>query len=123
MSFFSIPARVAGLALVVLTSACSESPGSLEFDTEIRPGKIFEECFGMAAAETLTYEFTADGELGFNLHYHEGDQVTYPIKKKARQDQGEFVADRDFSYCLMWTNRGQDAVQLRGGFSISADPR
>ncbi len=79
----------------------------------VQPGHFEEPCFPMAAGERLEYGFTSSGAMDFNLHYHEGSGVHYPVRLKAvRAHSGDFVAESGQTYCLMWSNRGRTPVEL-----------
>ena len=44
--------------------------------------------------------------VDFNIHYHRGDEVFYPVKRDAmRGDGGTFSAKTGEDYCWMWTAR------------------
>ena len=45
----------------------------------------------------------AAAPLAFNVHFHDGNAVIEPISVASTQgESGEFSADRDQTYCLMW---------------------
>jgi hypothetical protein len=42
--------------------------------------------------------------VDFNIHYHRGDEVFYPVKREAmRRDGGTFTAKTGEDYCWMWS--------------------
>ena len=48
--------------------------------------------------------------MDFNIHYHEGEKVAFPVKRDAmRGDGGTFTADVAQDYCWMWTARAAAA--------------
>lgn len=62
----------------------------------------------------MTWRFDADGPLDFNIHYHDGDQVTSLARRDAaRSARGRLLVAIDQDYCWMWTNRGNAPVTLR----------
>lgn len=78
-----------------------------------------ELCFQMDAQEKLTYSFSAGAELQFNLHYHTDEQVFSPVPNHAAQaESGDFTAEIDQFYCLMWVNGSSETVELEAEYMI-----
>ena len=70
---------------------------------EVAPYAIHEECFALAAGERISYRFTAQRPVSFNIHFHEGNTVILPIDiASTTGESGVFAADRAQAYCLMW---------------------
>ncbi|MFQ6012715.1 MAG: hypothetical protein ACE5LS_03615 [Thermoplasmata archaeon] len=67
----------------------------------------------LQAAQTLSYEWEADQEAEFNIHSHEGDEVTYHVKHRGRGAKGSFEAPHGGSFYLMWQNPGSEPVAVR----------
>lgn len=66
-------------------------------------GNIGEICPELKTGQTLHFEFEANKEVKFNLHYHQGEKVTYPIEvQKLQSIKQTFKAPIDQTYCLMW---------------------
>jgi hypothetical protein len=85
------------------------------FEHPIRPGKIAEECFKLPAGGAVGYAFEASASVDFNVHYHRGNDVFYPVKRDAiRQADDRFTAPSAEEYCLMWTNPSAQAVTVKG---------
>ncbi len=76
------------------------------FTHELKPGGVAEECLRLAAGRSRSFEWTADGPLDFNIHFHHGDNVTYPVKLNGQaKGKGRFTAQAGEDYCWMWTAR------------------
>ena len=59
----------------------------------------------MQPGEQWPYSFTSEPALEFNVHYHVGDEVIYPVGPlHASELAGTVTADLDQTYCLMWRN-------------------
>jgi hypothetical protein len=87
-------------------------PASME--SMVRPGNFEEMCFELEAGSSMRYLFDADTALDFNVHWHRGSQVFYPVRSAAVDRRGGVVFSRDKeAYCLMWTNHGRAGVALR----------
>lgn len=86
---------------------------------EVYPEQPHEDCFPMGVGHILSYEFSSPVPLLFNLHYHEGDQTHYADRQDAAAvEGGEFTADTDREYCLMWVNDSGAPALLTYGFSV-----
>lgn len=85
------------------------------FSHSIAPRKIAEECFRLAAGQAIGYAFESSSPVDFNIHFHKGDDVVYPVKRD-QADRGEdrFTAPSAEDYCLMWTNKTSQAVTVKG---------
>ena len=77
----------------------------------VQPGKVHELCMSLEFGKRLTYAFKSRSAMNFNIHYHHGDEVTFPVEEHLTNEKSEiFTAQSDQDYCLMWTNpneRGQ----------------
>ena len=102
---------LAALAFVPLAFAADPAkPQWKKLDTTLEPGKTFEVCDKLAAGEKRRYHWKASSAVDFNVHYHEGTDVSYPIKRDAmRGDGGTFAAKGAQEYCWMWTARNARA--------------
>lgn len=80
------------------------------------PARGFEEhCIRLDAGERVRYRFNANGEMDFNIHYHRGSEVHYPVKTAAsRSADATFTAPHADTYCLMWERKGEGAVRVDG---------
>jgi len=106
--------HLAALAATLLaTSALAQSPAPAKptaIDVTLVPKKVHEECAQMKEGETLRYHWKSDTPVDFNIHYHRGNDVFYPVKRDAmRGDGGSFTAKTAEDYCWMWTARNQPA--------------
>ncbi|HUQ27051.1 MAG TPA: hypothetical protein VM051_00570 [Usitatibacter sp.] len=80
------------------------------------PRKVHEECVRMEAGEKRKYHWKSTAPVDFNVHYHRGAEVFYPIKRDGmRGDGGTFNAKTAEEYCWMWTARDQaKATKIEG---------
>ena len=89
-------------------AACATPPDRLEqpkvvVGLAISPYAIYEECVELQAGRRVGYLFRATEPLAFNVHFHDGNAVIEPVAVARTQgESGEFEADRDQTYCLMW---------------------
>jgi hypothetical protein len=52
--------------------------------------------------------------VDFNIHYHRGDEVFYPVKReRMRGDGGTFTAKSGEDYCWMWTAKAAAKIEGR----------
>ena len=79
----------------------------------IKPGKIFEKCLSLSPPQKIEYSFESSAKLNFNLHYHRGEQVYYPVKlDRTKAESGLYEAKAKETYCLMWENTTGADVEL-----------
>lgn len=117
-------APVAAAFLIAVVSACSRGGNPVapqtDFELAAGPGEIKELCFESAAGDVLVYRFEASAPLAFNLHYHVGEEVFYPVPEhETAAEKGQYIVPADQAYCLMWTNNSADvtatlSAQLHG---------
>ena len=81
---------------------------------------MHEKCIALAPPQKLQYTFSASKAVDFNLHYHNGDLVYYPIKeKKLTSDEGQFTVPGRNNYCMMWENKSPSSeVELEYNFKV-----
>ena len=103
-------------AFVPAVGSAADPPANSpeKFDVSLAAGGEHEECVRLAAGETRRYYWRASGPVDFNIHFHRGDEVAYPVKRAAmRGDGGTFTAKSAEDYCWMWTAR-ERPVKLEG---------
>ena len=81
--------------------------------------KAHEECMTLEPNQELTYAFKATTDLKFNLHYHEGKNVVFPIKEdKISKHSGTFKPKSKQDYCLMWANKSDKDATVTYEFEV-----
>lgn len=108
MSFiFKSIVVLALVSIVVVTAKAKEKTDR----ALVQPGEVHELCMGLEFGKRLTYAFKSRSAMNFNIHYHEDDDVLFPVEEHLTNEKSEvFTAQSDQDYCLMWTNpndRGQ----------------
>jgi hypothetical protein len=102
------------IALLAGAPGAAEEAGKA-FSHAIRPLQIAEECFKLPAGQTIEYAFRSSEPLDFNIHYHRGKDVEYPVRRAQVQEaDGRFTAPSSEEFCLMWTNRTLRVVAVKG---------
>ena len=97
------------------TLALAQGTKVSTFRYEIAPGKIAEECRALAAGEVVRYRFQVSAVVDFNVHFHRGDAVEYPVKKEGvTEEASTFVAPSVEEFCWMWSNRNTSPVIVQG---------
>jgi len=80
------------------------------FSFVLEPKKMHEECQRVDAGQKRRYMWKADAPVDFNIHYHRGNDVFYPVMRDAmRGDGGTFAAKEGEDYCWMWTAKDKPA--------------
>jgi len=88
----------------------------------IKSGSFHEECLTLHTNQTLEYSFETEKPVRFNIHYHEGTEVIYPISKdNISVLNGTFNPKTTQHYCLMWSNQLSDPVPLTYRLQLKAD--
>jgi hypothetical protein len=101
-------ALAVALAAALGTVACATAPDRLEVPKvvvglDLAPYSVYEECVLLQTGQRIGYLFRAAAPLAFNIHFHDGNAVIEPVSAASTQgESGEFSADRDQTYCLMW---------------------
>jgi len=99
--------------LVALAAVASEGTGPYSLKLE---GKAFDErCLRLAAGESIRYRFRSTAPVDFNIHFHRGAEVVYPVKQGGvRQADSSFRAAAAEDYCLMWQHAGPGTASIEG---------
>jgi hypothetical protein len=86
----------------------------------LKPQKIHEKCLSLAPPQKLQYSFGTDKAVDFDIHYHKGDMVYYPVReKRTTSSEGLYTPPSREDYCMTWENRSPSAeVQLEFSFKI-----
>jgi hypothetical protein len=101
------------LPLFALPALASGGAGPYSFTLS---GKAFDErCLKLAAGESIRYRFRASAPVDFNIHYHRGKDVFFPVKQAAvREAASTFRAENADDYCLMWEHAGTGTSTVEG---------
>lgn len=85
----------------------------------IEAGKVHEECMKLEPAQRMTYSFQSKTPINFNVHYHVGKEVFYPVKKDSITTHKDvFKPTTKQDYCLMWTNEKKEPALVKYEFRI-----
>jgi len=100
-------------AMVAAPALAADGAGPFSFTLS---GKAFEErCLKLAAGESISYSFRATGSVDFNIHFHRGKEVFFPVKQSAiREASARFRAESADDYCLMWEHKGSASATVDG---------
>jgi hypothetical protein len=97
-------------SLVLPGAASSAKSNDLAVEVNLAPRKVHEECARMEAGESRRWHWKSTAPVDFNIHYHRGEEVFYPVKRDGmRGDGGTFTAKTGEDYCWMWTARDATA--------------
>jgi len=79
----------------------------------LNSGAIHESCFPAKKPQKIGYQFQASNSVDFNIHYHHGKKVSYPIKRNhIKSSNGIFKPKSGQFYCMMWKNNNKESVKL-----------
>jgi len=101
------------LMVLAMPALAGEGAGPYSFTLS---GKAFDErCVQLEAGQTIHYRFRASAPIDFNIHYHRGSDVFFPVQKSGvREASGTFKAESAEGYCLMWEHKGSGAATVDG---------
>ena len=107
------PLLLALLPPVARAATPADGGKAREFAHDLKAGAVAEECLRLEAGRSRAFEWTSDVPVDFNIHFHKGDQVSYPVKADGqKKGRGRFTASAGEDYCWMWTAR--DAARVTG---------
>lgn len=92
-----------------------DGAGRFEKTVALQPGKFAELCGKLSPGEKIRWSFKSEAPLNFNIHYHEGPKVSYPVKQAdVTVADGVLDVAQQQDYCWMWSNRAaaQTALQI-----------
>ena len=106
-SIFSLAIAVfcgAAFAKEHIVSVAWAPDGSYRADLSIAKGKFKEACVDLKQGQRIRWSFMSDADTSFNIHYHEGEKVTYPARKeRVTKDEGTLDVAVTQGYCWMWS--------------------
>ncbi len=110
----------------VLLASCQASKITTDAEANIHHGiiksgkdQIAEICPELKTGQTLNFQLDASLPILFNLHYHQGKKVAYPIpEKNLTKINQQFTAPVDNTYCLMWKTH-LDKTKVKYQYSIT----
>ena len=78
-----------------------------------------EECLKLLQENEVVYSFEASHPLTFDIHYNDGTQIVDAFAKKTiAAMEATLKPEIVQEYCMTWTNRQPQAVQLKYQFQI-----
>ena len=90
------------------------SDGRFQHQAQVAPGKFAEICGTLAEGASVRWKFDSSGPTDFNIHYHVGKEVVYPVKRsQAAAAEGVLAASIPQDYCWMWTNKGTQSIRIQ----------
>jgi len=88
--------------------------------SSIEAGKVHEVCMKLAEGQSMKYSFKSASSMNFNIHYHEGEKVSFPVEEYLTDSaDGTFNSTAEHGYCMMWTNPNEAAVELNVEYEIN----
>ena len=112
-----LPAAILVLG-AMLALPCIAAEEWRPIDAQLEPGKMHESCMSIDAGDKRRYHWKSDAPVDFNIHFHKGAEIVYPVKVSGmRGDGGTFTARDGGGYCWMWTARDK-AAKIEGRVEI-----
>jgi len=113
--------RIAALLLTIAIPAMAHADifdikwndGAFSHKASIAPKKFLEVCGKQKKGDSVSWQFKGSAPTDFNIHYHVGNDVTYPENRKSvASADGTLSASIDQDYCWMWSNRSAQSVDI-----------
>lgn len=90
------------------------SDGRFAHESQVASGKFAEICGTLAQGASVLWKFESSGPTDFNIHYHVGKEVVYPVKRsRVAAAEGVLAVSVPQDYCWMWTNKGAESVRVK----------
>jgi hypothetical protein len=87
--------------------------GRFTHSTTVAAGKFVELCGKLPAGQQVRWQFDAGAPLDFNVHYHVGKDVVYPVQLNAVASGRDLLDVRlAQDYCWMWRNKSATPATL-----------
>jgi hypothetical protein len=97
-----------------VTDIAWSAQGRFEHRAEVAPGGVAEVCGKLARGTAVRWEFESAGPMDFNIHYHQGQKVVFPVQRAgAAKGAATLKVKLDQDYCWMWTNKGAQPRTLQ----------
>jgi hypothetical protein len=88
--------------------------GRFEHRAEVAPGGFAEVCGKLARGTVVRWAFESAGPMDFNIHYHEGEKVVFPVQRAgATKGAATLKVKLDQDYCWMWSNKRTQPLALQ----------
>ena len=116
------PSGIILLTTFLLAAASTRaSDGEGRFSIHLRERGFDERCIRLDAGESIRYRFSASASVDFNIHYHRGKEVFYPVMARAtRAADASFSAPHADTYCLMWERTDAGPATVDGSVDRAA---
>lgn len=105
------------VACLAITASNGQVPAAGEPFRQMvnRTRPVAEKCIVLSAGQAIGYAFETTDPLDFDIHYHRGEVVEYPVKNaRVLRAADRFTAPVTAEYCLTWTSSFGYAVIIKG---------
>lgn len=109
-------------SLLWFVPASFGADGSTERILILKPKQVHEEGIALERGQRAVYSTRASQPLQFNIHFHEGESVTY-VRADAPTGETDatLTSNAKREYWFMWTNDTDEPVALY--FKIRREPK
>ena len=90
---------------------------------DVAPGKFAEVNFELESGSDVTAAFRADGDVQWNVHSHPADGVAIHQEGAGSDGKISFHAETQGGYSYLWTNKGEQTVNLLISIEMPAGAR
>lgn len=105
----SVPARADTHLVPIRWSAA----GTFEHRATVADGRFVEVCGALPPGGEVGWRFKSSEPAEFNIHFHVGKDVVYPVKLPATREAAQALrVTSNEDYCWMWTNRAGRPMEV-----------
>ena len=80
----TVPRAAAYVVALLFAGGVAAQSAPKSFAHAIRVRAAAEECVKLSAGASIRYVFESSAPVEFNIHFHRGDSVEYPVKRFGR---------------------------------------
>jgi hypothetical protein len=100
-------------AVVLLLAGCASGPNlDLSGAKPLAAGGFLELNLRMEAGDRISYDWSSDAPVEFNIHTHGAGGVQDFVQEQATAKSNHFEAPADGVYSLMWENKATRSVTV-----------
>ena len=109
LAFGACEAAETGLVPLIWTSE-----GRFAKELSVPAAEFVEVCGHLPSGAQVHWSFESAIPMGFNIHYHEGEEARFPERRESASDaRGTLQTTVEQDYCWMWTNKSKNPASLR----------
>lgn len=86
---------------------------SFSLEAKGHPESFAELMVPLKSGQAISYSWSAEREVDFNIHSHQGQEITYHERFRGSGHEGRFEGPRKDHFYLMWQNPSPEPVEVQ----------